>query len=272
MKSTVYLAETNDRISFVRQVLEKVKVNLIQTEGMKVLVKPNIVSEELYPTTTHPEVLATVLDLLLDWQCQIMVADGPAIDAGDSARIIAHHPLAEVCAGRRLELQDVHRHGFRKVTTGSMALEISNLAFGHDLIISLPVLKPHRSCGLTGALKNQFGLLSNRERIMMHTRTKNLHRGVAELNTVVKPAFFIVDAVETYRYTNERRHGGRQVSLGYMLAGKDPVALDAYGLSLLQQVESNLANKHPEDIPHIAEALKLGLGSPDYEIEPVKLG
>lgn len=33
-----------------------------------------LVSHEPYPTTTHPEVLVTVLDFLLDCGCQVVVA------------------------------------------------------------------------------------------------------------------------------------------------------------------------------------------------------
>lgn len=266
---TVYLAQTEDRISFVNRVLNKVKADFAQSPGLKVLVKPNIVSHEAYPTTTHPQVLASVLDFLLDCKCQIIVADGPAFDAGDSDRIISSHPLREVCNKRGIELQNLHKQGFRKVRTKSMSLEVSTLAFDCDRIISLPVLKPHQHCHLTGALKNQFGFLRNRERIMMHTRLKSLSRGIAEVNSVVQPDLFIVDAITTYRYANERRHGGSEVSLGYMLAGRDAVALDSLGVELLQGVESSLRDKCAGNIPYIEHARELGLGNIEYEVERV---
>ena len=270
-KPTIYLAETEDRKSFVNWVLEKVRADFAQSQGLKVLVKPNIVSHEPYPTTTHPQVLATVLDFLLDCGCQVMVADGPAFDAGDSERIISSHPLRQVCNERGIELENLHKKGFKRVRTKSMSLEISALAFDCDCIISLPVLKPHKHCYMTGALKNQFGFLRNRERIMMHTRLKSLSKGIAEVNSVVRPSLFIVDAIETYRHANERRHGGSQVSLGYMLAGWDPVALDSAGLELLKDVEITLHEKRPENVAYIVHALKLGLGSIEYEVQRVSV-
>lgn len=270
-KPTIYLAETEDRISFVNRVLEKVQDDLAQPQPRKVLVKPNIVSHEPYPTTTHPQVLATVLDFLLSCRCQIIVADGPAVDAGNSERIIADHPLREICSERGIDLQNLHKHGFKKVRTKSMSLEISNLAFDCDYIISLPVLKPHNICYITGALKNQFGFLRNRERIMMHTRLKSLSKGIAEVNSVVRPNLFIVDAIDTYRHTNEKRHGGTEVRLGYMLAGRDPVALDCLGLELLKAVEPSLNNTHPENVDYIMHAFRIGLGEVEYEIERVSV-
>jgi uncharacterized protein (DUF362 family) len=270
-KPTIYLARTEDRTSFVNLILEKVRNDFIQSEPLKVLVKPNIVSREPYPTTTHPQVLASVLDFLLHCKCRIVVADGPAFDAGDSEKILSGHPLAEVCRQRGLELQNLHRHGFKKVKTASMSLELSSLAFECDYIISLPVLKPHGICRISGALKNQFGLLRNRERLLMHTRLKSLSRGIAETNSVVKPGLFIMDAVRTYQHAQERRHGGREATLGYMLAGRDPVALDALGFELLKSVETGWRGQSPESIPYLRHAFKLGLGSMEYEVEQVAL-
>jgi len=268
-KPIIYIAETEDRISFVEWVLNKVRADYAEPEGLKVFVKPNIVSYEPYPTTTHPEVLASVLDFLLDCGCKVVVADGPAFDAGDSERIISSHPLRKVCNERGIELQNLHKLGFKKVRAKSMSLEISSLAFDCHRIISLPVLKPHKRSHMTGALKNQFGFLRNRERIMMHTRLKSLNKGIAEVNGVVRPDLFIVDAIETYRYANERRHGGIEVRLGYMLAGKDAVALDCLGLELLKGVETGLRGEHPESVGYIAHAVRLVLGSVEYELERV---
>jgi len=247
----------------------KFRADFIEPPKSRVLVKPNIVSREQYPTTTHPQVLASVLDFLLDCGSQVVVADGPAVDAGDSDRIISSHPLAEVCSHRGIKLQNLHKHGFKKIRAQSMSLEISTLSFDCDYIVSLPVLKPHQHCYMTGALKNQFGFLRNRERIMMHAKLKSLNKGLAEVNSVVKPSLFIMDAIETYEHANERRHGGTGVRLGYMLASKDPVALDCLGLELLQRVETGLADIRPENVACIAHAFRLGLGSIEYKVELV---
>ena len=54
--------------------------------------------------------------------------------------------------------------------------------------------------------------------------------------------------------------------LGYMLAGTDPVSLDVVGLELLKEVEPKLRGKHFDDIPHLRDAVNLGVGEPRYEI------
>ncbi len=265
-RSKVYFSQTGDRETFLREVLVKLEAELKPEKGQRVFVKPSLVSYELYPTTTHPLTLARVLDFLLSLGCELVVADGPAFDAGSAEDIVAHHPLQQVCQERGLNLLNLHQQPFKRVRTGKLTLEISALAFDCDHFISLPVLRPHRACGLTGALKNQFGLLRNRERILLHLGWKDLGRGIAELNSAVRPGFFLVDALETYRRAQERRHGGEPIKLGYLLAGRDPVALDCFGLELLQTAEASLKHKRPEDIKQLAYAIELGLGSKEYEL------
>ena len=155
----------------------------------------------------------------------------------------------------------------KTIKMGDFDLELSSIPFDYDFILSLSVLKSHISCQLTGALKNQFGLLSVREKIKLHVGGKDIHRGIAELNRIIKPDFYFVDVVRTLVRANEVRHGGREANLGFMLAGSDPVALDTVGLRLLQRVEPRLAGKSPSVIPHLKHAIDLGLGNPHLEVK-----
>ncbi|MDY6843173.1 MAG: DUF362 domain-containing protein [Thermodesulfobacteriota bacterium] len=262
MTSEIYCSKTEQREEFIARVLEKIWKN---KQDQKVFVKPNVVSYEKYPTTTHPKTLQTVLEFLLKQGCEVIVGDGPAPDAGKSSKILHDHPLTHLCSSVGVDLLNIHKRDFQKIHTSSgFKLEVSKIPFAFDTIISLPVLKTHFRCDITGALKNQFGLLSNTERIIMHFRIKDIHRGIAELNTIFKPDIIIMDAIYTYKHGQEERHGGKKVKLGYMLAGSDPVALDCKGLSLLKDVEPKLVNKNPEDIGYIAWAMKLGVGDKGY--------
>jgi len=262
----IYLQETQDREKFVKEVL-RIEINK-QIQGVKkVLIKPNIVSDEPYPSTTHPVVLLACLDYFLGHQKEVVVADGPATDAGDSKRILEHHQLKGICDSLDVPLLDLIKSEMRTVQSGDFTLELSSLPFQYDFILSLPVLKSHSICQFTGALKNQFGLLSKRERTKLHFGGKDIHQAIAQLNRIIKPNFYIVDAVETLITTNEVRHGGKKRSLGFMLAGSDPVGLDALGLKLLQQVEPRLKGKSPKDILYLKYATDLQLGNPSHEVK-----
>jgi len=262
--STIYLQQGEARQTFVDKVFQHFDVGK-EAGGRNVLLKPNIVSYEPYPTTTHPVTIEACLELLKGVAKGIIVGDGPAWDAGDSKSIIENHILKKSCDKYGIELVDLLREGVRLVETRSYKLEVSELALQCDIIISLPVLKSHGVCSLTGALKNHLGLLSVAEKRRLHDDL-DVHRVIAELNEVIKPDLYIVDAVQTLVNTNEARHGGKPGTLGYMLAGSDPLSLDTLGLDLMSEVEPRLRGKHPEDIRHLRHAADLSLGTMQYKV------
>ncbi|MFC1970023.1 DUF362 domain-containing protein [Chloroflexota bacterium] len=260
-----YVAKTEHRREFVRELLSRLGVAEQVRKARRILVKPNIVSHELYPTTTHPEVLSACLEVLIQWHKEIVVADGPAIDAGNSEDILNQHPLKKVCDSFAIPVIDLTSEEMTTIVTQSgMELEVTKMVFDYDFIVSLPVLKSHGICFFTGALKNQFGFFSTKERVRLHLG-KDILRAIAEVNAVIKPSLFIVDAVETLIKTNERRHGGIPIKLGYMLGGTDPLSLDAFGLQLLGQLDLKLRGKSFQDIPYLAYAAKLAIGDPQAQ-------
>lgn len=129
-------------------------------------------------------------------------------------------------------------------------------------MITLPVLKSHKQCGLSGALKNQFGYLSKLDRIFMHSKIKDIHKGIAEVNVANKTDLFIVDAIEVLIKGQECRHGGCKGKLNIMIAGTDPVAIDYYGNKLLQ----NINPTQSRDIKHLDYAQDYGVGKKECEI------
>jgi len=262
--SIVYQEKTEDRAGFIKQVFEQLNV-AEAAAGKSILLKPNIVSHEPYPTTTHTEVIQTCVELLQGVGGKVVVADGPAWDAGDSAAVIEGHPLKQLCDDLKIPIAHLNCDGSRKVKTRSYELEMAEMALQFDYIISLPVLKSH-GMGLTGALKNHFGLVQTAEKLQCH-RTRDMNMVLGELHEVAKGHLFIVDAVTSMIETNEVRHGGKPHPLGYILAGTDPVSLDAAGLPLLQTIEPKLEGKKIEDIPHVAYAARIGVGELEYTIK-----
>ena len=59
-KVNVFFQKTQDRVDFSQAILLKFLPEFV---GKSVLIKPNIVSYELYPTTTHPETLKVVIEI-----------------------------------------------------------------------------------------------------------------------------------------------------------------------------------------------------------------
>ena len=265
--STVYFSQNDDRKHFVDQILE-IFAGPLQ-KAKKVFVKPNIVSYEPYPTTTHPEVLEAVLKRL--GGCEVVVGDAPAIDAGRSSRILQKSPLNEVCERYNVKLVNLYSEKMKTIQSSrGYKVKVSALPLGCDFVISLPVLKVHGMVGLSGALKNQFGYLSKQDRLLMHCKVKSIDKGIAEVNVAVPTNLFIIDAVETMIKAQECRHGGCPARLNTMIAGTDPVSLDLFGLQLLKRLEPKFEHKRNQALKYIEYASDYGLGMKDFTTREVQ--
>ncbi|NVM28953.1 MAG: DUF362 domain-containing protein [Candidatus Helarchaeota archaeon] len=255
----IYISRNSGRSAFVNKILARVKDEI----SGKILIKANLVSHEPYPTTTHPEMVEALLKNLQGEN--VAVGDGHAVDVRRFN--IKNSAIYKVCEKNKVPFINFYENEMQTLTSPrEYELTFSSIPSQYDYIISLPVLKIHIECAMTGALKNAFGYLAKQDRIHMHMGKKNIHDGIAELNTLVKPDLTIMDAVVTLLNANEVRHGGIKQDLGYLLAGKDPVALDAYGFTLLKKADPTWKPKSPRDIPHIRKAIELGVGNPEYQL------
>ncbi|MBM3294208.1 MAG: DUF362 domain-containing protein [Candidatus Aminicenantes bacterium] len=264
----IYRRRTDDRADFVRRILEIFRPAL--EKAKRILVKPNAVSAEPYPTTTSPELLAAVLGGLRDLGKEVVIADEPAVDA--RRKSVFSGPLDAVCRNYGGKLEALSSAGTRRLRAprpGARPLRLYRLALDCDCRISLPILKVHglRSVGFTGALKNQFSFLSRAGKIACHIGWRNIHRAIVDVNLIAGPQLVILDAIETLLGANERRHGGRPGKLGTLLAGSDPAALDRLGFSMLAETgEPKLSGKSAVDIGYLRLAAAEGLGSDSFRV------
>jgi len=263
--SKIYYTENPDRKRFVGSLLSRFRNKI---EG-KVLIKVNLVSYNPYPTTTHPEMIEAVYDQIKFNASEIICGDGHGVDV--STKKIENHPVIEKCKELSISFINFYKHAFKKIKTSrNFTLKVSEIPFQQDFIISLPTLKDHFIVNLTNALKDKFGYLSKTERLKMHTKVKNINKGIAELNTVLKSDLIICDALNVLVKAQEFRHGGIEKNLGYLFAGTDPVALDYHGYKLLHPISIKLKNiDNPLQIKYIRFALDYGVGSSDYKLEEI---
>jgi uncharacterized protein (DUF362 family) len=76
-------------------------------QAKSVFIKPNIVSSEPYPTTTHPQVLDTLLGHLSDRK--LVIGDGHAVDTGYTKNILNDSPLKEICNNHDVNLVNLYK-------------------------------------------------------------------------------------------------------------------------------------------------------------------
>jgi len=123
-----------------------------------------------------------------------------------------------------------------------------------DRVINVPVVKHHSLSRATLGMKNWFGAVVGRR--------PNLHQRIAqvcaELGAAFRPTLTIIDA--TRILTSGGPTGGSLALVNpadRIAVATDPVAADAWGASLM--------DLGPEQLPHIAIAARLGLGTFDWQ-------
>jgi uncharacterized protein (DUF362 family) len=142
---------------------------------------------------------------------------------------------------------------------------IINELFTSDVFINIPVTKHHTGVQMTNCLKNFMGACHSDTNKFFHNGSgaksdyddiSFLSQCIADVNTMRKPDLIIADACESLR-TNGPAGPGEIIKPRKVYAGTDPVAVDAYGSTIL--------DNQPDDIMMIKMARDHGLGSPDLQ-------
>jgi uncharacterized protein (DUF362 family) len=129
-----------------------------------------------------------------------------------------------------------------------------------DVLINIPILKHHSTAILSGALKNMMGLCTRKTNVTFHLGSgvrndpEYLGQCIADLNLVRKPDLIVADASE-FITGNGPSGPGPLRKLDLVVAGTDPVAVDAFGAKCLEMV--------PEDIMTVKRAYEIGIGEMD---------
>lgn len=130
--------------------------------------------------------------------------------------------------------------------------KVHELILDSDVFINVPVLKSHSSAKLTIAMKNLMGVVWDRR----WWHQNDLHQCIADYTTFRRPDLNVVDAFRVMK-----RNGPRGVStedvimLNSMIISRDIVAADA--------AATKIFGMEPEDVPYIAIADEMGIGTMD---------
>ena len=123
-------------------------------------------------------------------------------------------------------------------------------------LINVPVFKHHGGCGITGALKNSYGVLSMADGKKDERHYDKLGQHCAEMITLVRtPVINILDCIWVTQVGLAGYPPENTTRLNQLLASIDPLALD-YWVSkyLLHPIDSNLEH-HPDRFPGLRDSL-----------------
>ena len=219
-----------------------------------VLIKPNYVNSKHPSTgiTTDSRVIEGIVQFLKEEKMNaIVIGEGSGFaDTFEAFRVAGVDKVAERW---NVRLVDLNKDEFievappnplslRKVRVAKTALE--------SIIISVPKLKLHRIAGVTLSLKNMMGALASKG--SMHTGS--LSENIVDLASILRPSISVVDGMIA---GEGHETSGNPVKMNLVIAGIDPVAVDAVGAGVM--------GISPTDVKHLVLAEKQGLGTCNLE-------
>lgn len=233
--------------------------------GDTVLIKPNVNSDDPYPGTTNPEVLAEVISMVKEKNAKrIIVADCSGIPWPNTMRNMEKVGIAQVSRKLGVELLALDNMEWvwvkpERAKYWDKGFRIPKLVKEVDHIINVAVVKTHSIADFTMSLKNFVGLIHRQDRMIMHS-SRYIKEMIAELNLVFKPSLNILDASKVFVKGGPAK--GEERVVGMIIASPDRIACDIVGLSLLKTLGTTpqIQDKNMWEHPQIKRAVEVGIG------------
>jgi len=220
-----------------------------------ILIKPNYLNAKHPSTgvTTDSQVIEGVVKFLKMRKIEnLVIGEGSGFaDTFEAFRVAGVDKVAErwkvklvdLNKDECVEVQPPNPLSLKKVRVAKTALE--------GTIISIPKLKPHRIATVTLSLKNMMGALASKG--TMH-RGVSLSENIADLASVLRPSVAVIDGIIA---GEGHENSGNTVEMNLVIAGTDPVAVDAVGAAVM--------GIEPTEVKHLVLAEKKGLGTCDLK-------
>jgi uncharacterized protein (DUF362 family) len=257
MEKNEILVNYGEKIEEMAYALAEAAVlaDLIGDRKGRIGLKPNLVLARpaAEGATTHPEIARGLIRYLQKNGFRNMVILESSWAGARTADAFPRCGYTALAKETGVELLDTKTDKAHLYDCKGMGIEICDSAMAVDFMINLPVMKGHCQTLLTCALKNNKGVIPDREKRRFHTL--GLHKPIAHLNRTVKNDFILVDGICGDLDFEE---GGNPVYSGKLYAARDPVLCDAWTATQM--------GYRVEEIPYIGMAEKLGIGCAD----PVK--
>ncbi|MBT8362499.1 MAG: DUF362 domain-containing protein [Desulfobacterales bacterium] len=261
---TVWSAHAGSNYESLELLLEAAELPRAIGRQKKILIKPNLVEALDPPITTPASVVAVLIDYLLK-ACpgvRILVGEGTGSLEYDTFHCFDYLGYLPLCQEDRVELIDLNhlpcRHLAKASCTRWPEMYLPELIF-ESFLISAPVLKAHSLSQVTLTMKNMMGCAPPAHyqgngawgKASFH---RQIHDAVFDLNRYRSPDFSLLEAsvgmAQAHLWGPTCNPPVNKIAVSY-----DPVAIDAYGASLLK--------KSWRDIDHIKLAHnELGIAEP----------
>jgi uncharacterized protein (DUF362 family) len=229
-----------------------------------VVLKPNIAWDRTpeQAANTNPEVVAEVVRQC--WQAgakRVLVTD---VSCNEPRRCFSRSGIEAAARAEGAEVILPDPDLFREVELGGVVLKswpVFTPFLEADKVINLPIAKHHGLSGVTLGMKNWYGILGG-QRNRLH---QQIHQSLADLASFMLPTFTLIDCYRILLRNGPTGGNMEDVALKKtIVAGTDPVALDAYVAKAYWDLDS-------EHLPYLQMAAARGLGTVDFDKLAVKV-
>lgn len=245
----------------ISEIFNKFEKVIDYTKGF--FIKPNIVFPVLPGSgeITRPDVVRAVIEVLRERYGKVDIVIGEGTAAGtipiDNFKISGFLNLAKELKVELIDLNEVERISM-KWKYG--LIEFPKIVF-ERVYINLPILKLSAAAIISGALKNQKGLLSPDMKKKFHKL--GLHDPIAQLAKVIQPDLTIMDGFNFFKREN------------IFIAGDNAYETDGLAIKLLNIDEPEYfkiarENEIGSDDFLLKEHNSLQLNSNKYKVEKYK--
>ena len=255
--SKVIIVRGNNAAVMVSKGLSELDVRLHKE---KVVIKPNLIVNRPYPTTTPAETVEAIARYCKRLGKDVVIAEGSGWT--NTYEAFRDQGYLEVAEKHGVKLVDLNKDRY-EMRRNPQAIVLKEFEFPLTLrdsyLISAAVLKVHSITTVTLSLKNMLGATIGRDKGRFHDY--GINESIVDINLYKTPDLAIIDG-RMGNVTGEL--GGRTRSFNLMVFSEDPVAADAVGASIL--------GLNPLSITHLRLAQDKALGIADLKkIEIVKV-
>jgi len=234
--SVVAKAKFRDYRTSVPQALDLIAARQRLPRRRRIIIKPNLTNASKPPVTTDVAMVEAIYDYCLACGCEdVIIAEG--CGNGRTTDVFDKLGYGKLARRRGIELVDLNEADtVELVNPGALVLRrfhVPKIVLD-AFVISAPVLKDHSFTGTTIAMKNMFGIAPARFYAGSWNKSKlhspSAHWATVDVCTYKPPDLCVVDASVALAGMHL---AGKKKRLGVILAGSDPVAVDAIGTEMM---------------------------------------
>jgi uncharacterized protein (DUF362 family) len=266
-KSLVSIVKDKDTFSAVEKAVDLLGgIGKLKLRNKIVVVKPNVNSDDHFPGTTNPAVVAAVVRLLKNAGAEeVIVADQSNSFYLPTIKTMQKLGIKQAAEEEGAIVTSFEEYPWVKIEDPRMkyvkSVSVSKLIYEADYVVSIPVVKTHSLETFTMSLKNWVGIIHPQDRYKMHMHENIAQYVIPELGLCVHPDLVVMDG--TVCMVAGGPFSGTEKKMDLVIASGDRIANDLVGLGIIKHFDiwPRVSEKKLWEQKQIQRAVELNLGA-----------